>query len=468
MKSKKIICLLFIVQWIVCFLMVPAFAESQEECDLSYAVGVISPAAPSDGSRIVVSSGDQITVEISVSRNQGFLMSIADVLYDAEAVSYQGASMESSAFPSEQLTVGDKNAGQGNIKLTLGNLNTLFDPNAEPFHASGRVVLLQFQVADGYEGEIDIQVSVKSANVIDLNRKTGQYTVGGDTQTLQVIHWDTHEHINGDWVVDKEPTCTENGHRYQKCTTCGTVVESEELEELGHDLLHHEAKEATCTESGLTEGKHCSVCNEVIVKQEVVPAKGHTEVVDKAKDATCTESGLTEGKHCSVCNAVIVKQEVVPAKGHTEVIDKAKDATCTETGLTEGKHCSACNAVIVEQKVIPAKGHIEVVDKAKDATCTESGLTEGKHCSVCDTVLVAQNTVPAQGHTEIVDKEIQPTYSETGLTEGTHCSICGEVLKAQEVIAKKSLTWLWGTILTVIVVAGSGGLAYFLLTRRKH
>ena len=82
----------------------------------------------------------------------------------------------------------------------------------------------------------------------------------------------------------------------------------------------------------------------------------HTEVVDKAVEPTCTETGLTEGKHCSVCSAVLVEQEVVKAKGHTEVIDKAVEPTCTKTGLTEGKHCSVCGEVLVEQEVVPALG----------------------------------------------------------------------------------------------------------------
>ena len=125
----------------------------------------------------------------------------------------------------------------------------------------------------------------------------------------------------------------------------------------------------------------------------------HTEVVEKAVEPTCTETGLTEGKHCSVCNAVLVEQRVVPAKGHTEVVDKAVEPTCTKTGLTEGKHCSVCSAVLVEQEVVKAKGHTEVIDGAVEPTCTKTGLTEGKHCSVCGEVLVEQEVVPALGFT---------------------------------------------------------------------
>ena len=152
---------------------------------------------------------------------------------------------------------------------------------------------------------------------------------------------------------------------------------------------------ATCTEAG-TATYTCTKCGDSYTEE--APAKGHTEVIDAAVEPTCTETGLTEGKHCSVCNEVLVKQNVVPAKGHTEVIDAAVEPTCTETGLTEGKHCSVCNEVLVAQTVVPAKGHTEVIDAAVEPTCTKTGLTEGKHCSVCNEVLVKQSVVDKLPH----------------------------------------------------------------------
>ena len=184
-----------------------------------------------------------------------------------------------------------------------------------------------------------------------------------------------------------------------QCKNCNDTIST-----TANNATYWHSINATCTESGknvysvtvLLGGQE--FYGEKEVNNPNDPARGHTEVTDAAVAPTCTETGLTEGKHCSVCNTVLKAQEVIPATGHTEVTDAAVAPTCTQTGLTEGSHCSVCNTVLKAQEVIPALGHTEVTDAAVAPTCTESGKTEGKHCSVCNKILVMQEEIPADGH----------------------------------------------------------------------
>ena len=82
-----------------------------------------------------------------------------------------------------------------------------------------------------------------------------------------------HNHDFGEWETVKEATCIENGSRARNCS-CGES-ETEVIYAMGHTEETIESTPATCTESGLTEGKKCSACGEVLVKQETVTALGH-------------------------------------------------------------------------------------------------------------------------------------------------------------------------------------------------
>ena len=70
----------------------------------------------------------------------------------------------------------------------------------------------------------------------------------------------------------------------------------------------------------------------------------HKEVIDSAKLATCTETGLTEGKHCSVCGKVLVEQKVIPI---THDYDEQNASIIIEndgSSAVKRTHCKKCSA----------------------------------------------------------------------------------------------------------------------------
>lgn len=125
-------------------------------------------------------------------------------------------------------------------------------------------------------------------------------------------------------VNEVAATCTTDGHRsYYKCTDdgCGKYFADAEgkeelseediiLSKLGHNPVHHEEKDVTCTEDGNAEYWGCSRCDAKFADENQTPFNGdpvlahpghHFTEVTPATDPEPNKEGNVEYWHCDRC-----------------------------------------------------------------------------------------------------------------------------------------------------------------------
>ena len=233
-------------------------------------------------------------------------------------------------------------------------------------------------------------------------------------------------HTEGSWTEVTAPSCTVEGEEHKVCTVCGEELETRKIAKVAHEMELIDTLAPTCTENGINEFG-CKNC--IHTDYEVINPLGHTEVVDNSVAPTCTATGLTEGSHCSVCNEVLVAQEEVAKLAHTEGSwTEVTAPSCTVEG-EEHKVCTVCGEELETRKIAKV-AHDLVHYESQAPTCTEFGWDEYDACENCP--YSTYEKINALGHTVVTDNAVSATCTTTGLTEGTHCSVCNEVLVAQE------------------------------------
>ena len=316
-------------------------------------------------------------------------------------------------------------------------------------------------------------------------------------------HYEEDESVLTSYRVVFKSTCTEKGmgqytsEAFQNDAFDVQIIQVE-LKELGHDIITHQAKEATCLEAGNDAYETCSRC-QYSTYNEIKPL-GHKEVIDHKVNPTCTKEGLTEGKHCSVCGDVIVKQNVIEKEEHKYEIE-VTEPSCLSSGVTNSK-CIVCDNIRKEEwkpiefdvvytnyydydvnkyyywinvhnirggKIIYDNGdlvqneynvsiyHIKTgeymfngtIKEGNNVPCIYYSWTEsysyyniivddGYGSYVYSSNYYNQTPIcianERMNHEEVIEAGVSPTCLETGLTEGSHCERCKEVLKEQEVI----------------------------------
>ena len=206
---------------------------------------------------------------------------------------------------------------------------------------------------DGCAHTEEEEVTVLGIKTLDpACGKAGQYTYTAEfknpafkTQTKQVPI-DPLEHNWVEKVEDKylksAADCTNSAVYYKSCEHCGITHDSEIFthgDPLGHNLVHHDAKAATCTEHGWNEYDTCSRCDHTTYVE--IPARGHDIIHHDAKAATCTEHGWNEYDTCSRCDYTTYSE--IDALSH--VFDEwyvEKQPTDREKGI-EKRLCKNCD-----------------------------------------------------------------------------------------------------------------------------
>ena len=212
-------------------------------------------------------------------------------------------------------------------------------------------------------------------------------------------------------------TCTVAGVEYDICTECDGSFNSKTLELTEHIIVAVPGKDATCTETGLTDGEKCAECNAVTVEQIVIPAKEHSfGDWTVLTEATCTQEGL-KLRACTICSAS--ESETIAVKEAHNLEHVTVPSTCTVAGV-EYDICTECDASF-NNKTLELADHTSEVIPGKDATCTETGLTDGAKCTVCNTVTVEQIEIPAKGHSF---GEWTVTKEATFMYEGEQTKVC--------------------------------------------
>lgn len=105
-----------------------------------------------------------------------------------------------------------------------------------------------------------------------------------------------------------------------------------------NEVIDHPGIKATCTKAGLTEGKHCSVCNKVTVAQTEVKALGHKYAKSVVKANLSADGKIIE--KCTACGTV----------KSTTPIARIKSVALTRSAYTYNGKAQAATVVVKDSK----------------------------------------------------------------------------------------------------------------------
>jgi len=244
------------------------------------------------------------------------------------------------------------------------------------------------------------------------------------------------EHIcKGEWVVEAEATCKNDGMKKCVCAECKAVLEIQTIPKTGHSYNVTVEKEPTYTAKGINRNE-CVNCGYTYFSAiPILTCENHDfEEVGVVKEPTYKEKGIKKLR-CRNCYIEefedIEKLDVKSDPTHVHEFEEGeqiKEATCTAYGK-KSLICKTCGEI--EYEVIPMDpdNHKDVLritevdpDDAKKSiihnTCRDCGYTEDEYVYTegreCEHLITSQKKVEG---------------SESGKSEiWFYCQVCDKLL----------------------------------------
>ncbi|MBQ6874380.1 MAG: hypothetical protein IJO24_08830, partial [Clostridia bacterium] len=286
---------------------------------------------------IMAEPGETVEVEVMLENNPGIVSANLKLEFE-EGLTLVGAE-NGDTFSTLTYVPPKRLSSGGEITSNCQFAWTGFDIKDEDI-CDGTILTLFFRVSEETEdGDyFEINISSDTGDVIDRDLNS----VVLSAQTYVDVHEYEHTHSYTS-AVTKKPTCTKTGVKTYTCS-CGDSY-TESIKATGHKETTLKAVSATCTKTGLTAGKKCSVCGTITASQRVIAKTAHKEIAVAAKSATYTSTGLTAGKKCSVCGKITVAQKTVAKltlgkvsglKAKKVKVAKKSEITLSWTSLGDG------------------------------------------------------------------------------------------------------------------------------------
>ncbi len=186
-----------------------------------------------------------------------------------------------------------------------------------------------------YEGSAHIhnyQSELLAETKCNVYRKTRYYCSCGKEYT-QVAAERTH--VYSDFIIDKEPTCTEPGIKSKHCICGKTRLDITVIEPLGHtEVIDIPAVAPTSTEPGYTHQSHCSVCGETVVERELIAHNEYDIIIDDDVTAYKFDAATTENDGMNLVIIFTTRNNVCMSHIDKTVIYKVGEVKLSKTELT--------------------------------------------------------------------------------------------------------------------------------------